>query len=261
MKILSFKFSQIHSGYIKAVSLGLALTGLLFFGACASPDAPANHLSKHEAAAGWKLLFDGQTTEGWRGYARTNFPAHGWVVEDGCLKNEGRGGHQGAGGGDLVSVEKFDDFDFKFDWRISPGGNSGVKYFVHEGRTGKSGVGCEYQLLDDAKNSDAANGPNRQAGALYALIAPNSAKRLQPVGQWNNSEIIVRGKHVEHWLNGARIVEFEAGSPDLQEAIAKSKFKNVPGFGEKMTTLLLLQDHGDAVWFRNLKIQRLNPTK
>jgi len=225
---------------------------------CASGAAlavPLNSLSAEETAQGWKLLFDGQTTAGWRGYAKTNFPDHGWVVEDGCLKNEG------SGGGDLVTIEKFDDFDLKFDWRISAGGNSGVKYFVHEGKTGKSGVGYEYQILDDSKNSDAANGPNRQAGALYYLIAPNEAKHLEPVGQFNQSEIIVRGNHVEHWLNGARIVEFELGSPELKAAIAKSKFHSIQGYGEKMTTVLLLQDHGSAVWFRNIKIRRLNPTK
>jgi hypothetical protein len=223
---------------------------------CASPKVPLNSLSAAETAKGWKLLFDGQATAGWRGYAKTNFPDHGWVVEDGCLKNEGSGGRQGGGGGDLVTLEKFDDFDFKFEWRISPGGNSGVKYFVHEGKTGKSGVGYEYQILDDDKNEDSAHGANRQAGALYYLIAPNNAKHLEPVGQFNRSEIIVRGNHVEHWLNGARIVQFDLGSPEIKAAIARSKFKNIRGYGEKMTTVLLLQDHGDAVWFRNLKILR-----
>jgi hypothetical protein len=218
---------------------------------------PQNTLTPAESAEGWELLFDGRTTDGWRGYAHTNFPAHGWVVEDGTLKNVGKNGRQGSGGGDLVSTRKFEDFDFKFDWRISPGGNSGVKYFVREGKTGKSGVGFEYQILDDDANPDGANGPNRQAGALYYLIAPNKAKHLAPVGEWNHSEIIVRGNHAEHWLNGARIVSFEIKSPEMAAAIAKSKFKNVAGFGEKMPTVLLLQDHGDTVWFRNLKVRAL----
>ena len=233
---------------ISLFSLLLASVFLSIGAAQAAPDAASNTLSPAETAAGWKLLFDGRTTTGWRGYARTNFSGGAWSAEDGCLTTKG-------GGCDLVTVDKFDDFDFKFEWRISPSGNSGVKYFVHEGKTGKSGIGCEYQILDDAQNKDAVNGANRQAGALYALIAPNNAKHLNPVGDWNQSEIIVRGKHVEHWLNGARIVEFEAGSPELAQAIAKSKFRNVPNFGQKMTTLLLLQDHGDPVWFRNLKIR------
>jgi hypothetical protein len=236
-----------------AIAAGLAFIG----GSCASPEPGLNRLSRAEANDGWKLLFDGQTTAGWRGCAQTNFPKQGWVIEDGCLKNDGSGQHKPAGGGDLVTTEKFTDFDFKFEWRISPAGNSGVKYLVHEGRSGKSGIGCEYQLLDDTSNEDARNGANRQAGALYALIAPNAAKHLMPVGEFNQSEIIVRGNHVEHWLNGARIVEFELGSPELKEAIAKSKFRNVQGFAEKMPTVLLLQDHGDAVWFRNLRIRNL----
>lgn len=242
-------FSRHFVALVALTALGLATS--LF------ADGAPNSLSDAEKAAGWKLLFDGQTTTGWRGYARTNFPAHGWVVEDGCLRDLG---HH-AGGGDIVTIEKFDDFDLKFDWKISHAGNSGVKYFVHEGKTGKSGIGCEYQVLDDDANPDSSNGPDRQAGALYALIAPNDAKHLMPVGEWNQSEIIVRGNHVEHWLNGARIVQYEAGSPDLKEAIAKSKFKNVQGFGEKMKTIILLQDHGDAVWFRNLKIRSSDSEK
>lgn len=228
---------------------GIALVAILFCG-CAQTNR-LNELSPAEAAARWTLLFDGHSTDGWRSYARKNFPTNGWVVEDGCLKGEGRGG------GDIITTDKFDDFDLQWDWRISPGGNSGVKYCVLEGLKGKSGVGYEYQMLDDDKNADARVNANRQAGALYALIAPNDRKHLKPVGEFNHSEIIVRGRHVEHWLNGERIVEFEMQSPELKEAIAASKFRNIPGFGDKKTTVLLLQDHGSEVWFRNLKIRRL----
>ena len=237
--------------------LAVLAVGLSFGCISSQKNVPPNTLSDREKAEGWQVLFDGRTTDGWRGYAHKKFPAHGWEVEEGTLHDLGSGGRQGGGGGDLVTVEKFNNFDFKFEWRISPAGNSGVKYMVHEGRTGKSGVGYEYQILDDERNEDSRNGPNRQAGALYYLIAPNSNKRLMPVGQWNQSEIIVRGNHVEHWLNGALIVQFEIGSPEMREAIARSKFKNIRDYGEKMNTVLLLQDHGDAVWFRNLKIRRL----
>lgn len=247
---------QVLTRIIKLMALG-PVAALLCSDVAFAEKAPDNTLTAAEAAQGWQLLFDGKTTAGWRGYAKTNFPASGWVVEDGCLKCTGKTGHPPGGGGDLVTIEKFDDFDLKFEWRISPAGNSGVKYFVREGKTGRSGVGCEYQILDDDKNEDSHNGANRQAGALYDLIAPNDAKHLEPVGQFNDSEIIVRGNHVEHWLNGARIVEFELGSPEFKADIAKSKFRKMTGFGEKMTTCLLLQDHGDAVWFRNLKIRRL----
>lgn len=232
---------------------GGASIAVLFFSLAATPSVAAEHfnvLTPEESAAGWKLLFDGKSTDGWRGYGRDTFPTNGWVAEDGCLKNEARGG------GDIVTKEKFTDFDFQFDWRISPGGNSGVKYCVLEGRKGKSGVGYEYQILDDDLNED-ANLPSHQAGALYALIPANDRKHLKPVGEFNHSEIIVRGRHAEHWLNGQRIVEFEMESPALKEAIANSKFHNIEGFGDKRTTVLLLQDHGGKVWFRNLKIRRL----
>ena len=137
----------------------------------------------------------------------------------------------------------------------TPGGNSGVKYLVKEGKSGKAGVGFEYQVLDDEKNDDSKNGANRQAGALYYLIAPNKSKQLKPVGEFNQSEIIVRGQHVEHWLNGTKIVECDLGSPELKEDIAKSKFSKITWFGQKRPTVILLQDHGDTVWFRNLKIK------
>jgi hypothetical protein len=230
---------------------------IALFAGCAviaAQGADLNTLTTKEKAGGWKLLFDGTDTNAWRAYAHPDFPTNGWVVEDGCLKNVG-----GAHGGDLVTKEEFTDFDLKFDWRIAPGGNSGVKYLVKEGKTGKAGVGFEYQVLDDEKNEDSRNGPNRQAGALYYLIAPNKSKRLKPVGKFNESEIIVRGQHVEHWLNGAKIVECELGSAALKDAIAKSKFAKITWYGQKRTTVILLQDHGDTVWFRNLKIKPLKP--
>jgi hypothetical protein len=174
---------------------------IALFVSCATQKAGLNTLTNKETADGWKLLFDGKDTSAWRAYAHEDFPKEGWVVEDGCLKNEG-----GKHGGDLVTKGQFTDFDLMFEWRISPGGNSGVKYLVKEGKTGKAGVGFEYQVLDDEKNEDSQNGPNRQAGALYYLFAPNDSKRLKPVGEFNQSEIIVRGNHVEHWLNGTKIV-------------------------------------------------------
>jgi hypothetical protein len=233
---------------------------------CAA-EARHNELSDAEKKEGWKLLFDGKTPAGWRGYRQKEFPKRGWVIAEGCMRNQKGNGRPGSGGGDLVTVEKFDDFDFRFEWRIAPGGNSGVKYFVKEGEdhnqplyrgdTGTSGVGHEYQLLDDEKHPDAKNGPIRQAGALYLLVPPNKAKRLKPVGEFNESRIVVQGKHVEHWLNGVKIVEYELESPELMAAIAKSKYKDVSGFGTKFPTVILLQDHGEEVWFRDLKIRAL----
>jgi 3-keto-disaccharide hydrolase len=227
-----------------------------------------NTLSAVEKKDGWKLLFDGQTFNGWRSYNDPTFPTKGWAIEDGCLRVTKSDGRPGSGGGDIMTTEQFDDFDFRFEWRIASGGNSGIKYFVLErqgapgarmyvGDDGKSAVGHEYQLLDDDKHPDAKNGPIRQAGALYFLVPPNDAKRLKPVGEFNQSRIVVQGKHVEHWLNGAKIVEYELESPALFDAIAKSKYKAIPGFGTKFKTRILLQDHGDEIWFRNLKVRHL----
>jgi hypothetical protein len=238
------QYSNIHVCYI--VALMASCTALTAHG------ADLNTLTDEEKAGGWKLLFDGKDASGWRTCGHKSFPKEGWVIEDGCLKNVG-----GQHGGDLVTEREFTDFDFKFEWRISPAGNSGVKYLVRETNTSKAGVGFEYQVLDDEKNEDSLNGPNRQAGALYYIIAPNKAKHLKPVGEFNEGEIILRGNHVEHWLNGAKIVECELGSPALQAAIAKSKFAKLTWFGQKKPTVILLQDHGDTVWFRNLKIREL----
>ena len=230
--------------------------------------AVPNTLTAAERQAGWKLLFDGKTMKGWQAYDPAVDPAKGWTIENGSLKNAKNNGRPGTGGGDIVTVDRFTDFDLQFDWRISEGGNSGVKYLVHErtgaagapmwdGDDGRSAVGHEYQIIDDLHHADAAVGPDRQTGALYSLIPPNSGKRLRPVGEYNESRILVQGKHVEHWLNGAKIVEYELDTPSLFAAIAKSKFKPVPGFGTKFKTRILLQDHGDEVWFRNVKIRDL----
>jgi hypothetical protein len=225
---------------------------------CAAATAFAddlNTLTPEESAAGWKLLFDGKTPAGWRAYAHQDFPSPRWGVKNGCLCVDTSASPTSS---DLVTAEKFDDFDLKFQWRISPAGNSGVKYMVHEGKKGRAGVGYEYQILDDDKNEDGRNGASHTAGAVYFLFAPNDKKTLKPVGEFNDSEILVHGNHVEHWLNGAKIVDFEMGSPELKEAIAKSKFKNIKGFGDKIPTVILLQDHGSPVWFRNIKIRALN---
>jgi hypothetical protein len=241
------------SGMFK-VTMTRFLAAIILGAAAAALGADLNTLTPEETSAGWKLLFDGSTPRGWRAYSHRDFPAARWLVQDGCLGVDKPGNTNAI---DLVTVEKFGDFDLKFQWRISPGGNSGVKYFVKEGRTGRSGVGFEYQVLDDDKNEDSLNGAKRQAGALYYLFAPNDRKRLKPVGEFNDSEIIVRSDHVEHWLNGEKIVEFELGSPGLKDAISQSKFKNIKGFGEKIPTVILLQDHGSPVWFRNIKIRPL----
>ncbi|MCW5556669.1 MAG: DUF1080 domain-containing protein [Verrucomicrobiae bacterium] len=225
-------------------TLTLACAGVLAslavsFGAEKDPDAGANRV----------VLFDGLSTAGWRGFGKPEFPAVGWVVEDGWLKHRA-----GGGGGDVITTNRFTDFEFGFTWRVAPGANSGVKYFIDEQRGAP--IGHEYQVIDDAAHPDALLGPKRQTAALYDAL-PVVGAPLLPAGQTNVSRIVVRGMDVEHWLNGTRVVSYTLGSPELQAAKAASKFKNEARWGTKFSTPLLLQDHGDEVWFRDLWVRQL----
>jgi hypothetical protein len=221
--------------------------------------APPNALTEEEVKAGWRLLFDGKTSAGWRGFKKADFPAQGWVIQDGVLKKIATGTGDSLGGGDIVTRDRFSEFDLRFEWRIAKGGNSGVKYFVTEERPGP--IAHEYQVLDDAGHPDAKVGPHRQAAAFYDVLAPAPDKPLRPVGEWNSSRVLVKGQHVEHWLNGARVLEYELGSPQLMAAIARSKFKDVAGFGTKIPGHILLQDHGDEVAYRNIRILSSAPPR
>jgi hypothetical protein len=215
--------------------------------------ASINGVSPAEKKAGWKPLFDGKTTAGWRGFKKQDFPKEIWKVADGCLKHIA-GNHSGAGG-DIITVAQFNDFEFSFEWKISEGGNSGVKYFVTEERDGP--IAHEYQVLDDEKHPDGKIGLHRQTAAFYDVLPPNNERIFVPDQNFNYSSIIVRGNHVEHWLNARKVLEYELDSEPLRAAIAKSKFKNVAGFGKKLKGHILLQDHGDEVCYRNLKIREL----
>ena len=175
----------------------------------------------------------------------------GWVAEkDGVL-------HRAAKAGDLYSVKEYTDFEFSWDWKIAEGGNSGVKYRVIAYEK-KGNLGPEYQLLDDVKHADAKVGPQRQTGSLYDFVPPDAAaKKLNPPGQWNTSKIIVRGTKFEHWLNGAKLLEMDTASDAWKAAHAKSKFKDLASFAQNPKGRIMLQDHGDEVWFRNLTIKEL----
>lgn len=196
-------------------------------------------------SAGWKVLFDGRTLAGWRLLGKAEAPSRGWSVVAGALTLEKDGGR-----GDIVTVEEFDDFEFRFEWQIGAGANSGVKYNLPDPT---KAVGCEYQLIDEEENPD--SGRMHGTAGLYDVIAPAPDRILKPAGEWNEGRIIVRGDHVEHWLNGGKTAEFELGSAGLKELVGKSKFKNVGGFGIKARSPILLQDHGVAVAFRNMKIR------
>jgi hypothetical protein len=209
-----------------------------------------NTLTPEERAAGWKLLFDGQSLQGWRLYGRKTAPEAGWKVEDGILKKPPK-----QRGGDIITEAKFQDFDLSWEWRISAGGNNGVKYLVTEERT--SAPGHEYQMLDDEVHPDGKRGPKRQTASFYEVLPPAAGKPLKPVGEWNLSRVLVQGNHVEHWLNGAKVLEYELGSEAVKAGIAASKFKNAPGFGTKLKGHIMLTDHQDECWFRNIKIREL----
>lgn len=213
--------------------------------------ACAASLLAQTSATGWQTLFNGQDASAWRSYKGKDFPAKGWKVEDGTLHVLAKGG-----GGDLVTREQFQDFELSFEWKVAPGANSGVMYRVSEKPGAPYETGPEYQVLDDAKHGDGKN-PKTSASALYALVAANASKKTQPVGEWNEGRILVRGSRVEHWLNGSQVVAVDLQSPEIQNLIVNSKFKAWPGFARQASGHICLQDHGDDVWYRNIKIRRL----
>ena len=214
----------------------------------------ANTLTADEKSAGWVLLFDGRSLEGWRGYKKPDASGTRWKVEDGRLTVAAGDGGDTRGMLDLISKDTFDTFELTFDWRISLGGNSGVKYFVLEDRD--AAIGHEYQIIDDERHPDAKVGPKRQTSAFYDVLAATTPP-TKPAEQINQSRIVVRGTSVEHWLNGARVLQYQLNSPELQKAIDASKFKGIERFGKLQKGHILLQDHSDRVWYQNIKIRRL----
>jgi len=226
-----------------------------------------NTLSKRERSEGWKLLWDGKTTRGWRGAKLDTFPAKGWVIDDGVLTVQASGGGESVGGGDIVTVDRYSQFELSLDFQITEGANSGIKYFCQPnldpitgtGAKAASGsaIGLEYQILDDERHPDAKLGRdgNRTLASLYDLMPASEAKRPNPIGEWNHARIVVSGNHIEHWLNGRKVLEYERGSAAFRELVAQSKYKTIPGFGEWADGHILLQDHGNQVSFKNIKIR------
>jgi hypothetical protein len=205
-------------------------------------------------------MFDGKTTSGWRGYNTTTFPDSGWVADSGMLRCIASGmGEAGGKGGDILYDKKFKDFNLKLEWKISTGGNSGIFYFVQEipgEQSWKSG--CEMQVLDNIGHLDAKLGKNgnRQAGSLYDLI-PAVPQNAKPVGEWNTAEVMVYQGTVVHFQNGEQVLEYHIGTPDWDKMLKASKFKEFPEFGKYKEGYILFQDHGNDVWYRNIKIKAM----
>lgn len=210
-----------------------------------------NALSEAERNAGWVSLFDGAGTGAWRGYRKAAFPGAGWVIEDQCLNVQ-----KGGGGGDIVTEESFKDFEFECEWRAAPGANSGIMYRVDEAHDYPWRSGPEMQVLDNAAHADGKD-PKTSAGSLYALVAC-AHDVVRPAGEFNRARVAVKGNHVEHWLNGFKVLEYELGSPEFAAMVGASKFKDMPHFGRSPEGRISLQDHGDDVWFRNLRVRRLD---
>ena len=224
-----------------------------------------NTLTKGEIKQGWSLLFDGKTTQGWRGAKIATFPESGWKVENGELTVLQSGGAESRNGGDIVTVEQYGNFELLFEFKLTEGANSGVKYMVTgiDPGTPGSAIGMEYQVLDDERHPDAKQGiaGNRTLASFYDVLPASPEKKVKPIGEWNQARILVKGAHVEHWLNGVKVLEFERGSQAFRAAVAQSKFKTVQGFGEAPQGHILIQDHGNRVSYRNIKLRKLTPGK
>ena len=220
-----------------------------------------NKLSQREMKEGWTLLWDGKTTKGWRGAKLTNFPDSGWVIKNGVLGvlPIGEGG-ESVGGGDIVTINKYKNFKLIIDFKYTKGANSGIKYFVNTrlNKGAGSAIGCEFQVLDDRHNADAKEGiaGDRKLGSLYDLISPRKT-RDKGIGEWNRAMIIVKGNHVEQWLNGQMTLEYNRRTDMWRALVSKSKYKIWPNFGNENEGNILLQDHGYKVSFRNIKIKVL----
>lgn len=244
---------------------------LLIFSACSDSgqktalmDQVANTLTEAEKTDGWILLFDGHSFTGWHDMGHDGFPAEHWLIDNGAIKivssqeSPVMPDGQSKRGGDIITDESWENFELAFEWKISEGGNSGVKYnvvdvFSKPNEPVYSALGWEYQVIDDLNFAEKLN-PNQEAGALYDMIEPTN-KIQKPAGEWNTAKIVFIGNHGEHWLNGAKVVDYNMDTPAFEALYVKSKYAKIPGFKDKKKGHIVLQDHGGAAWYRNIKIK------
>ncbi len=255
----------------RILTIILLFSALFVFSACASTEsrgqkteqsaqpsketASINTLSSREKTDGWKLLFDGKEMTGWVGVGKKTFPVQGWKVMDGILIVNPVKGQQG---GDIMTVAEYSDFELSMDFMLTRASNSGIKYFFSKYEKG-GWLGLEYQLLDGA-HPDAKLGRdgNRTVASLYDIKPASNDKVVNPLGSWNTAKIVAKGKHIEHWLNGKKVIEADRDSEAFKNLVIQSKYKDsVPAFGSPDKGHIMLQDHGDMVYFRNIKIREL----
>jgi hypothetical protein len=251
----------------------LILASLLIASTIPALTQAPNTLTKKEKSEGWKLLWDGKTTAGWQSLRNggSPFPTTGWVIKDGTLSVTDTGGAEGGDAGDIMTIQKYGNYELSVDFRTTVGANSGILYLIDLSlpiyRNGLGApVGYEYQILDDDVHPDAKRGKNgnRTVASLYDMIpaagTSDHTKPIKPVGQWNTARIVVNGTHGEHWLNGVKVLEYDRASPEFRQIISEDKYSKFPTFAEMHNTQIDLQDHGFPVSFRNFKIRELPPT-